>query len=100
MQWGRKKGMPAGMPVRHKPPRLGCNSAAAVRQAVDHRHQRVHFLAGVIKRQRRAHGGFQTKTAQDGLGTMVARAHGDAFAVERRASKPCSRWTAALLGGA
>jgi len=42
----------------------------------------IHFLAGVVEGQGGPHRGFQAEAAQDGLGAVVAGAHGDAFLVE------------------
>ena len=42
----------------------------------------VDFVVGVVERERRSDGGFHTHTAQDGLGAVVAGAHGDALGVE------------------
>ena len=42
----------------------------------------VHFGAGIIEGEGRAHRSFQSKTAEDGLRTVVASAHGNPLLVE------------------
>src|SRR6266511_2958786 len=47
--------------------------------------ERVDVLAGVVERERWADNGLDAEAAQDRLGAVVARAHGDALLVERGA---------------
>ena len=53
--------------------------------ASDSRYQRVDFLFRVVKGERGAHGAADTQPLHQGLGAVMASAHGDAKAVEQGA---------------
>ena len=53
--------------------------------AQQRRDQSVDILGGIVKRQRRADGRFHAEAAQNGLGAVVAGAHGDTLLVEGNA---------------
>ena len=66
---------------------------------MQHRHEGIDLLAGVVEGQGRPHRGFLPETAQDGLGAVVAGAHRDAFLVERLADRSGDLIFAAATSG-
>src|SRR5476651_813464 len=45
----------------------------------------VYIFAGVVQRQRRTHGAFDSEAAKNRLGAMMAGTNGDAFLIQRGA---------------